>query len=232
MAASGDVALIPAYQPGEHLAPLVAELRRLDFEVVVVDDGSAAAAEPVFAAIAADVTLLRHDVNRGKGAALKTGLAVLAARSGVRTVVTADADGQHQADDIARVAGFARLNPGALALGVRDFATAPLRSRLGNTVSAWAFRAATGAKLVDTQTGLRACTPDLIPALLAVPGERFDYETTMLLELAQAGVALVAVPIATVYIDDNKSSHYRTLGDSWPIFKQFADYGLRRLRRR
>jgi glycosyltransferase involved in cell wall biosynthesis len=223
------IVLVPAYQPGDPLLGFLTELRAAapDVHVVVVDDGSAPAAAPVLAAVAdLGCTLLRHPVNRGKGAALKTGFRYIAEAFPGQEVVCADADGQHSVPDVLRVAAHVRRT-GHMVLGVRRFAgRVPLRSRVGNTVTQVLFRAVTGRGVQDTQTGLRAYPADLLGWLLSVPGERFEYEMSVLLQAARTGHPIDEVVIATTYLDDNASSHFGVVSDSvriyWPLVRYVA----------
>ncbi len=220
------IVLIPAYEPGPCLEPLVTELLAADpeIEVVVVDDGSgSSSAAAVFRRVAvAGATVLHHDRNRGKGAALKTGLAhALDAYPG-EDVVTADADGQHTVRDILHVADGLREDAAAgvpaLILGCRAFTGAvPLRSRVGNTLSRWLFRLAAGWPLSDTQTGLRGIPSSLVAWVRDQPGERFEYEQNVLLRCRRSGVATRELPIDTVYLEGNASSHFRPVVDSLRI---------------
>lgn len=217
-------ALIPAFEPGPRLPRLVAELLAADptLGVLVVDDGSGPAHHAVFAeARAAGAELLRLPRNLGKGAALKAGMRRLAHRHPGSGVVTADADGQHAVADIVAVAADVRAADGGeregrtLVLGCRAFdGEVPLRSRFGNGVSRRLFRAAAGWRLSDTQTGLRGFSAAMIPWLLGVPGDRFEYEQRVLLGLRRAGFAARERRIATVYIAGNESSHFRPVLDS------------------
>ena len=124
-------------------------------------------------------------------------------------------------------------------LGGRKFeGKVPLRSRFGNGVTRWVFRLSTGAKVYDTQTGLRAFSDRLLPAMLDVKGERYEYEMNVLMQWAQESRPLRELPIRTVYLDGNRSSHFHALRDSariyWEILKFSAsslmsfvlDYGL------
>lgn len=214
--------LIPAYEPAEHLPELVAALAAADagLSVLIVDDGSGAAFDDVFAcAKAAGASLLRHDRNEGKGAALKTGFAYLQREHPCAGVVTADADGQHSPDDIvavaARIVQLGERDGGTMVLGCRDFAgEVPLRSRFGNDVSRRLFGVAAGWSLGDTQTGLRGMSAAMLPWLLEVPGDRFEYEQRVLLGLKRAGFAAEERPIETVYLEGNASSHFRPVIDS------------------
>ncbi|HMH16478.1 MAG TPA: bifunctional glycosyltransferase family 2/GtrA family protein [Edaphobacter sp.] len=218
----GFVVLIPAWNPAEDLCPFVAELFSVGFAaVVVVDDGSDSSSRGVFDSLSGTgVHVLRHAVNLGKGRALKTGFNfVLDRLADSLGVVTADADGQHRVEDVVRVAEALNVSPCRTILGCRQFVGAvPLRSSFGNTVTRWVFRLVTGRRVSDTQTGLRAFPMALLPELMGLPGERYEYEMTVLGHLCRAGSALVEVPIATVYIDGNRSSHFDPIRDSMRIY--------------
>src|SRR4051794_38578704 len=152
--------VIPAYRPSSGLVDLVRNLRRQSQRaIVIVDDGSGPDYPETFARASAfpNVTLLRHAVNLGKGAALKTAFNhILCSMPDVIGVVTADADGQHHPDDIERIAGALLARPDALVLGARAFdGDVPLRSKIGNLATRGLMHALLGQKLRDTQTGLR-----------------------------------------------------------------------------
>ncbi len=225
--------LIPAYEPDGKLSELVWNLRAAQrgggrlgeptlpgfTYIVVVDDGSTKpAAKAAFEEIRGQVdVVLVHAVNRGKGAALKTGFAWIRDHlPEVEVVVTADSDGQHTPKDIRRVASVARRHPEGLVLGVRRFkGKVPFRSQFGNMWARLFFRLLTGLSVADTQTGLRAIPRGLLARMLALPGDRYEYETRMLADARTHRAKLRQIPIETVYIDDNKSSHYRPLKDTW-----------------
>jgi putative flippase GtrA len=216
--------LVPAYVPGPALVQTLADLRtaRPDWSLLVVDDGSGAAyAGLIDAARAAGADVLTLPVNRGKGAALKAGMAHVAATRPGAPVVCADADGQHALDDIVAVGERLLAEPDArrLVLGSRTFdGRVPLRSRLGNTVTRWLFTAATRSRITDTQTGLRAIPAGLLAWASAVPGERYEYELQVLLRAGRQGIELEQVPIATIYLEDNASSHFRPVLDSLRVY--------------
>ncbi|WP_226533636.1 glycosyltransferase [Microbacterium paraoxydans] len=217
--------LIPSYEPGEHLVPLVRSLLALrpGTAVIVVDDGSGPEYSRTFAdAHRSGATVLHHATNRGKGAALKTGLAYLADHHPDEHVVTADADGQHTPSDILRIADELRsdadIGAASLVLGVRDLqGDVPLRSRFGNAVARGLFRAAAGWRASDTQTGLRGIPVPMRDWARAVPGERFEYEIEMLLRVRRSGFEAREVPIETVYLEHNASSHFRPIADSLAV---------------
>lgn len=216
------IVVIPAYEPDEKLLHVVDDLRRdTAYAIVVVDDGSSAAAQPVFAALPEDVTLLRHAENRGKGRALKTAYEYIAAHfPQTEGVVTVDADGQHLPADVMRVSEEWADHPEALVLGSRRFTgNVPWRSRTGNAITRAVFRLSTGVAVFDTQTGLRAFAVSRIPMMLEMRGERYEYEINVLLYATRQRIPIREVTIETVYIADNASSHFHPLRDSWRIYK-------------
>jgi putative flippase GtrA len=215
------VVLIPALEPGDRLVELVRELRAAapGSDVVVVDDGSGPAYADVFARVRSlGAVVVTHATNRGKGAALKTGFAHIERHLAGRDVVCADCDGQHAVADVLRVA--ARVaGTGSTVLGARAFVgRVPLRSRLGNAATRTLFRLATRSRVRDTQTGLRGYPADLLGWLGTVPGERFEYELTLLLRAARAGHRVEELPIETIYLEGNASSHFRPLADSARVY--------------
>lgn len=213
--------LIPAYEPDDRLLELICHLKKTSPDrLLIVDDGSGKAFRPVFeAAEAAGCTVLRHEVNCGKGCALKTGFRYLLESGEPGGVVCADSDGQHLPADIMQVAEAVRGPGRRIVLGSRRFAgKVPLRSRFGNTVTRTAFSLSSGAKIYDTQTGLRGFSSDLLEWLCEVPGERFEYEMNMLLNAAKEEMSIEEIWIDTVYLDQNKSSHFRPFADSFRVF--------------
>lgn len=211
------IIVIPSYEPSTGLCDLVKALKKDFRHVIVVDDGSNSA-EHVFAELsrAGEVTILRHDTNRGKGAALKTAFAyILANGPGAAGVVTVDADGQHLVEDVRRVAAGTLDHPDRLTLGVRSFSgKVPFRSRLGNLWTRIEFFLLTGVHILDTQTGLRGIPASWLPDMLALDGERYEYESAMLVFGAKAEMKPAQIPISTVYLDGNGSSHFRPLADT------------------
>jgi putative flippase GtrA len=212
------IVLIPAFEPTERLVALVRDLSAADPDrrVLVVDDGSGPAYDGVFeSAGAAGAHVVRHPTNRGKGCALKTGFAEVLRHWPDEAVVTADADGQHSVADIGRVGDRVGASGDALVLGGRRFeGDVPTRSRLGNTVARGVFRLVTGLSVRDTQSGLRGFPSGLLPWLLRLQGERFEYEQNMLLESRKAGHRIEEIEIETIYLEENASSHFRPLIDS------------------
>lgn len=215
------IAVIPAYEPDEQLVKTAEELEGFGFKVLVVNDGSSSDKDGIFAKTERFATVLRHEKNCGKGRALKTAMEyILENMPNENGVVTVDADGQHRSADVIAVSLILSLHPKDLILGVRSFeGKIPLRSKIGNTVTRAVFALASGKKLSDTQTGLRAFSIDMIPFLLNTEGERYEYEMNMLLQCAESGINWTEVPIRTVYLDmQNTSSHFSTVKDSVRIY--------------
>lgn len=213
--------LIPAYKPDEKLVALTDQLlTHDDLKLVVVDDGSGEAFRSVFDALDKRVVLVSYPVNKGKGGALKTGIRyIMEHMPECERLVTADADGQHRYADIRRVLDRSAETPGTLVLGSRAFdGDVPLRSRLGNGITRQVFAIASGVKVRDTQTGLRAFDRDGMRLFVDVPGDRYEYEINMLLTAARAEMPISEVTIETVYINDNESSHFNPLKDSLRIY--------------
>ena len=216
--------VIPAYQPDEKLTGVVNTLiSKTNFPIVIVDDGSRADCQPIFAALSdlPLVTVLHHEVNRGKGAAMKTAFQYIYEHCpDAEGVITVDADGQHLPDDVLRVAEAFRSHRDALVTGSRRFTgNVPFKSRAGNAITRFVFAISTGVKVYDTQTGLRAFSRDNIPRMLSLKGDRYEYEISQLLYCCREMIPIVEVPIETVYIEDNASSHFRALRDGWRIYK-------------
>ncbi len=221
--------LIPAYRPSEQLPRLADELiARGVRRIVIVDDGSGPAYRPLFDSLAArpEIEVLRHAVNLGKGAALKTGINfVLCSDPDVQSVITADADRQHSPTDIIRVAQAATANRDAVILGARNFSgEVPWRSRAGNRITRLVMGLVVGHRITDTQTGLRAIPAALLPHLLRLRSRGYEFELDMLIACKHRHVSIVEIPIETIYLDGNRSSHFNPLLDSMRIYFVLARF--------
>jgi glycosyltransferase involved in cell wall biosynthesis len=218
--------LIPTYKPTNKLLELIQRIQQtptLDrLQIIIVDDGSGKEYQEIFNQIKKinNCHLEQHAINLGKGRALKTGFNyILQQYLNTQGVVTADADGQHLIDDIHKVINKLHSNPKNLILGVREFTgTVPMRSKIGNLFSIVAFRLISGLKIKDTQTGLRGIPKHFIPQCIITPGEKYEYETNMLLATARNSIAISQTVIQTVYIANNHSSHFNPVLDSLRIY--------------
>jgi glycosyltransferase involved in cell wall biosynthesis len=223
------VFLIPCYQPTQIFPDLLRRLREADLsQIVVVDDGSGPAYAPIFQRVKQmpGVTLLTNAINLGKGAALKHGMNhILVNYPDCIGVVTADADGQHAVADILKLAAGLKEQPNRVVFGARQFSSeVPLRSRFGNTVSRYVYRFLIGLSLMDTQTGLRGVPKRLMELCLGIRANRYEFETEQLVLIKSAGMPVYEIPIETIYIDDNRESHFRPLLDSAQIYYVLLRY--------
>lgn len=215
--------IIPSLNPDEKLMKVICGLEEEGFDdIIVVNDGSSPDKLLNFPDPKEHpaCTVLTHEVNRGKGAALKTAFEYfLKNRTDRLGVVTVDGDNQHRPEDVKKCAEK-MLESSALVLGVRNFDLphVPKRSRVGNKITSSVFRVCCGLKISDTQTGLRAFPCDILPQMLEVSGDRFEYETNMLLSLSTYGIRYEEVTIETIYIEENQTSHFRPVRDSIRIY--------------
>ena len=216
--------VLPSLDPDDKLLTVIDGLLEYGFtDIILINDGSKPENMHYFetAARHPEVQLLHHEVNRGKGAALKTAFTwYLENRPDGAGVVTVDGDNQHHPEDT-RACAAHMLESSRIVLGVRDFSLpqVPPRSRTGNRITSLVFKIFVGMTISDTQTGLRAFPRSVLERLLTVAGDRFEYETNMLLFMKQKELAFDEVKIRTVYIEENKSSHFHVVRDSWRIYK-------------
>lgn len=219
--------VIPAWRPDERLIHLAQALAGSGFAaILVVNDGSSAGYADLFRRVGAiaSVTVLEHAQNYGQGRAVRTGLRhAMDNLPNLRGVVTADADGQHAAEDVARVAEALAASGPRPVLGTRRFgAGVPLRSRFGNIVTQYVFWTLSGVMVTDTQSGLRGIPRELIPNVLQVNADRFEFAVSLLALFCRIGRPPVEVPIATIYLDGNRSSHFKPVRDSIRIYFHLA----------
>ena len=213
----GDVAaLIPAYRATATVGQVVAGTRAHVARVIVVDDGSGD--ETAARALEAGAEVLRHATNRGKGAAILTGLHALAA-AGVERALTLDADGQHLPEEVPRLLAAANAHPQAIVVGVRQKAGQEIAAanRFGNWIADRLLRAIAGRPLPDTQSGFRVYP--VAPTLaLGAQGARYDFETEVLVRAARRHMDVIGVP-ARVYYPPvaERVSHFRPWRDTLRI---------------
>ena len=188
------------------------------FDIILVDDGSGADFAPLFAIAQSNYAchLQRHADNKGKGRALKTAISyILDNFPNAKGIVTIDSDGQHTYEDMMKCLAEFLQHPDSLVLGVRTFEkSVPLRSKFGNLLTRDVLGAMTGMNVSDTQTGLRVIPMSWLPKLLTVEGERYEFEMNMLLEAKEDNILICEVGIATIYLDENQSSHFDAIRDS------------------
>lgn len=222
--------VIPSLDPDQKLLNLLENLTQSGYaHIILVNDGSSEKYNNFFqtAKNCYHCHVLRHCINQGKGRALKTAFNYFMEHfSDMTGLITVDSDGQHQISDIDACACSLLANPDKLTLGCRDFTSqkVPFRSQFGNILTRNVFNLLCGIKISDTQTGLRAIPTALIPLFLTTSGERFEYEMNMLIDCKQHNISLQEVPIQTIYLEKNASSHFNPLLDSARIYTVFLKF--------
>jgi uncharacterized protein (DUF2062 family) len=212
----GIFVVVPVYNHATSLRRVVQGVLQQHARVLVVDDGSSDGAAESLAGL--PVALVRHEENRGKGAALLTaahwGLA-----QGYSHMVCLDADGQHDPAELPKFFAEIAAHPQALIVGHRDFAQAsiPAASRFGRKFSNFWLRLQTGSRLKDVQSGFRAY-PLLVFAGLNFWTRRYNFEVEVLVRSAWAGLDLRDVDISVYYPPtDERVSHFRGFMDNWRL---------------
>lgn len=224
-----EIIIIPSYRPTRILLDLVQAEEKKGHKVIVIDDGSGAAYEDIFCAVP---FVLKHNINKGKGAAIKTALTYILdtyqkeALCDEISIVTMDSDGQHAVADVEKVLMEEQKHRDCLVLGSRDFSgKVPWKSKAGNLLTAKLFYLLYKRKLKDTQTGLRAFSYAMIPALLTISGSRYEYEMNVLSHYARNRLPIREVPIQTIYHDNkNSGTHFHMIKDSILIYKDVIKF--------
>lgn len=216
------VIIIPAYNPSRELINLIDNLIQNKYEkVIVINDGSKKT--EIFNNLGEKVIILEHKKNLGKGVALKTGMKYCLEKfQDIEGIITVDADGQHLIEDINKLNNKFKHNKNCVILGSRNFSDkeVPLKSKIGNLIFRNLLEKKEKIKINDTQTGLRAIPAKYIESLINIKGERFEYETNMILYFIKNNVNILEEEIKTVYINKNRLSNYRSILDSIKIILQ------------
>ena len=214
------VALIPSYEPDDVLLNVVNELLVNSFTVVVVNDGSGHDFDGVFSQLPSGVHYLSYEENHGKGYALKHGFQYIKDNYNDCIVVTLDSDGQHKVMDAIKICDECEKHEeNTLVLGSRFFdKKAPFKSRFGNFMARTSFLLSTRHKIYDTQTGLRAFNSNLLEKMIAIKGDRYEYEMNVLLDAVRSDITVTEVKIETIYVNDNAGTHYNPFKDTMKIF--------------
>ena len=221
--------VIPSYEPNFRLLDLVDNLNSFfrDAKIVIVNDGTIE--KEIFneAEKKDNVTLLTHEVNRGKGEALKTAFRYLKSLNEKMIIATIDSDGQHLAKDIKRCIDFYKTFNEGLLLGSRMFeGDVPIKSKIGNNSSRYLIRCCMNRYVYDSQTGLRVFNSDLLDFLIKVKGSRFEYEMNMIIDIIKSRILLTEMKIDTVYFDNNAKTHFRPVKDFLKICNTILRYHL------
>ena len=208
--------------PDNKLVNLVKEIPH-NYDIVIINDGSPDNYQAIFDEVKPYAHVISYKTNMGKGHALKEGFKYIKNNYQDYIIVTVDADGQHTIKDAEKLRNYVENHRDTLVIGKRLRSNKmPLRSRLGNGITAFIFRLKTGHKIYDTQSGLRAFSHELIDYMLATDGDRYEYEMNVLLNLKDNKIKCHEIPIKTIYIDNNKSSHFDSFKDSYKIMSAIS----------
>ncbi len=222
------IILIPVFNPDEKIMDnFLNELSKKYKNIVFINDGSSKVHDEYFKKLETKYPIIKHYKNYGKGRGIKNGLNyILNNYKDFNAIIIADCDGQHSVSDITKCYEETLKNNNSLILGVRDFnkSNVPLKSRFGNKLTRNIFKIFVGLNISDTQTGLRGMSKTIAEEMLDISGERYEYETNTLIACKNKDINIIEVPISTIYIDNNRTSHFNPIKDSILIYKLFIKY--------
>ena len=213
------IVLIPSLNPDEKLIELLKTIDK-KVDIIVVNDGSSHEYDSIFSEVKKYAHVISYKENKGKGYALKEGFKYIKENYKEYIVVTMDADKQHEYKDALKLLEYASEHLNTLVIGRRHWDNkTPITSRIGNAITRRIYKVTTGIKIYDTQSGLRSFSYKLMDYMLEIDGERYEYEMNVLLNLKESNIDVKEINIKTIYIDNNKGSHYKVLKDSYRILK-------------
>ncbi len=221
--------VVPTLDPDKKIMQkFIDELHEEFTNILIVNDGCEKSYESFFASLEKKgIIVLKHYKNLGKGRGLKTAFNyILNNYPKIKGCISCDSDGQHSVKDIIKCSELLINNPNKLILGVRDFDSknVPARSKFGNKMTRGIFRTFIGIDITDTQTGLRGFSRELMSKFLDTSGERYEYETEMLINCKKDSISILEEKIETIYIDSNSGSHFNPIKDSIRIYGLFSKY--------
>jgi glycosyltransferase involved in cell wall biosynthesis len=211
--------LIPAYNAEKTILAVVRECLTHGLPVALVDDGSTDDTSGLLTGL--PVTLLRHERNLGKGAALKTGFS-WAIESGFDGVVTIDADGQHDVSAIPLLIASARSGSRGILIASRhtQFEQMAGLRKIWNRIGVWCIWKRTGFEITDSQSGFRYYSSDVLKKI-SLKSDGYAMEMEVLLKAWKAGFTVGSLPIAARVADGRATSHYRPFKDTVNISMTF-----------
>ena len=222
--------IIPAYQPDGEMIGLIHQLRQNGVSnIIVVDDGSGAAYAELFQRAKEEYgcSLIYHAENLGKGRALKSAFnMILGSGNDVLGCVTMDCRGSFSCADILKVMEELAAHPTELIMGKRvlDVTRMTKKSRAGNKVLQLSFHYLVGILVTDVQSGLRGIPVSYMRKLMNVKGERYEFDTNMLINCKKCSVAVREIALETIYSARRNQEQYRVIRDNLSIYLTFATY--------
>ena len=207
--------IVPAYNAAQTVGDVIRSCREFVNNIVAINDGSRD--ETAGAAMTAGAEVVTHPINRGKGAALKTGFA-WALERGYDIVITLDADGQHLPREIPKFLRAREETPADLIIGGRShlFGEMLPRRRMANRFSAWSISKASGKRITDSQSGFRLYSANLLRNI-RLHTDGFDMESEIIVHAGRRGFKVLTIPIDLGFVDGISTSHYKPLKDTLRI---------------
>lgn len=222
------IILIPAYNPDSKLIKLLRDING-KYETIIVNDGSDKVYNGIFNEAKKYAYVITYNKNQGKGYALKTGFNYIEDTYKKYVVATVDADGQHTIIDAIKLCDYAKDNPDTLVIGKRNInSKMPLKSRLGNKVTRKILNKFAKTNIYDTQSGLRAFSNKLMDYMQKTPGNGYEYEINVLLNLNNNKINYHEIDISTIYFNHNKKSHFKVVRDSYKIYREIIKWKIKK----
>ncbi len=217
--------VIPSLEPDSNFIDYIKNIKEAGADyMVIVDDGNKPIYKDLFKEVQdLDCIVLKHGVNCGKGRSYKTAFNyILCEMDDVDTIVTADGDGTYLPDDIINVARNSK--EGTITIGCRDFNDEKIsgNTRRSNAVTSFLLKTLSDISMSDTQSSLRAFNRDLLPYMITVIGERYDYDFNVIFEKKE--IALAEVPIATTRRVSDRKSHFHPFKDTLSVTLTFLAF--------
>lgn len=218
------IILIPAYNPDTKLIRLLKEIDG-KYDTIVINDGSDKAYSSIFNEAKKYAYVINYEKNIGKGYALKTGFNYIEDEYSKYIIVTMDCDGQHKLKDAIKLCDYIKDNPNTLVIGKREInSKMPLKSRIGNKFTRKILNKVANTNINDTQSGLRAFSYKLMNYMQNTPGNGYEYEMNVLLNLNNNNIKYHEIAIDTIYFNHNKESHFKVFRDSYKIYHEIIKW--------
>ncbi len=213
--------IVPIYYETNNTLRLCRELFAQEADnIVVVNDGAKLSKSFLAELLSMGCNIIKFENNRGRGASLKAGIKFAHDKLyNIKGYITVDADGQHSAEDVMKIARAMDLRPNSIVLGKRDFPNAnmTIRSKFGSRIASLYFKIITGVKCSDTLTEVKGIPNSLYEIAIGADGKRFDYDFNFLTECAGKGIEIYNLNINIHYSSKSKSN-YRLIEDTYLIY--------------